>query len=911
MKKHYAILLTVIVLVFSSKSFAAGGPDAYGYTWMTSLDAGGPAYNWIDITSRAGVQTVTGLADDNSAASMINVGFNFHYYWSDYSQLKIGSNGWMSFNNISNIASCFPTIPGAGGPGDNILAPLMGDLNFTGAGNIGQVKYWSNNVDSCVISYINVPFWSVNAPGWTGSNSFQVILCAADSSITYQYGSLSGFTANAACTDITVGIENSTGAIGLQVHSDALPPNNYAIKFSYPATVLLSIQDPFAKWNEQSNNKAVFIPRNFSHSLNANYANAGNTDVTTSVSLDVNILNAASTSVHNTTGNIPSLAAGDDSTYQFPASWTPTTSGQYTFQSALTNSQDINAANNTKNTELEVVDICTSSMLLSYLTTGIPNGSLNWNGGANDDGAAVYFAPPVYPYTVSALQYYISSNVSDGFIAQLYDDDGANGGPGTLLFTQTIPSVSVVTSNWNTVSVSTPVTLNDGGFYVVWIQTGTTIFLGTESNGPLSNRNYEILDGAWADYRENSIEEIYIRATINNYSASLVANFTQTTDHLDVEFENNSTGLYQSWAWDFGDGNISTAENPSHTYAAAGTYNVCLIVTNMCSADTICQTVTICDNAVADYISAGNELTVDFTDQSTGTVGSWAWDFGDGNTSTQQNPSHTFAFPGSYMVCLIAENSCGYNDTLCQSIAVCQNLAAGYSASSNGLSVDFTDQSGVNPETWTWDFGDGNTSTLQNPAHLYAAAGTYNVCLIVTNACGEAESICQTITVCGLPVADFTFSDNGLEVDFTDESDLAVAWQWIFGDGGTSTQQNPTHVYANGGTYEVCLIVVNNCGESDTICEQVTIDNISVSENEQLVMSAYPNPAEDVLNIVFTSELQHATLEVTDLTGKIVWSETNFSGASAQVDASEWSAGLYRIRVIHETGTGILNFVKK
>lgn len=910
MKKYYAILLALTTLILSSKSFASGGPDAYGYTWMTSLDAGGPAYNWIDITSRPGVQTVTGLADDNSASSMINVGFNFHYYWSDYSQLKIGSNGWMSFNNISNIASCFPTIPTTGGPGDNILAPLMGDLNFTGTGNPGQVKYWSNNVDSCVISYINVPFWSVSAPGWVGSNSFQVILCAADSSITFQYGSLSGFSPNAACTDITVGIENSTGAIGLQVHSDAMPPNNYAIKFSYPAVVLLSIQDPIAKWNERSDNKAIFIPKDISFPLKANYANAGNTAVTTSLALNVNIINAASTNVHNTSGSIALLAAGDDSTYQFPVNWVPTAGGQYTFESSVTNAQDINTGNNGKNTELEVVDICASNMLLSYLTSGVPNGVLNWNGGANDDGAAVYFAPPVYPYTVSTLQYYISSNVNHGFIAQLYDDDGANGGPGTLLFTQTIPSSSVITNNWNTVSVSTPVTLNDGGFYVVWIQGGTTIFLGTETSGPFSNRNYEILDGAWADYRDNSSKDVYIRATINNYSTVPVANFTETEDHLDVDFTNNSTGQYQSWAWDFGDGNTSTTENPAHTYGAAGSYNVCLIVTNACSADTVCQTIMICDDAVAAYAAAANGLTADFTDQSTGTVDSWFWDLGDGTTSTLQNVSHTYAAAGVYTVCLIAENNCGYNDTICQTITVCDTVISNYSVTANGLTLDFTESSSGG-NTWFWNFGDGNTSTSQNPSHTYAAAGSYTVCLITTNTCGDADTICNLFDVCELPVAAFNSSTNALTVTFTDQSNSSTTWAWDFGDGNTSTQQNPTHVYSGEGTYEVCLIVSNVCGYLDTICEQVIIQTNSIAEAEQLTLSVYPNPAEDLLHIVFDSELQDVTMEITDIAGKIIWAAKDISGTSTQVDASKLSAGSYRIRVVHESGTGIVTFVKR
>ncbi|MES2557964.1 MAG: PKD domain-containing protein [Bacteroidota bacterium] len=989
MKKIYAILLAMTVLLFASKSFAAGGPDAYGYTWITSLDAGGPAFNWVDITTKAGVQTATGLADDNSAAGMINVGFNFHYYWNDYSQLKIGSNGWMSFDNVSNVASCFPTIPTAGS-GENLLAPFMSDLNFTGAGNLGQVKYWTNNIDSCVISYINVPFWSVNAPGWSGGNTFQVILCAADSSITYQYGTIgSGLVNNAACVDMTVGIENSNGTIGLQVHSDVIVPSNYVIRFDYPSVVLLSIQDVLPNWNTNTENKAVFIPSSAPYTLVSDYKNAGNTAITTTINLQASILNLAPMTVHSSSGILPSLAAGADSIYAFPADWTPSATGQYIFRSTTTNSQDINTGNNTNDTELEVVNVCNPSMTLSYVTGNTPDGSQNWNGGANDDGMAVYYAPPVYPYDITTLQYYISSNVGNGFIAQVYDDDGANGGPGTLLFTQTISSASIISAAWNTVSLGTPVTLNDGGFYVVWLQGGTTIFLGTETAGPHSRRNYEILDGGWSEFRDNATKDALIRVSINGFSGLPVALFSETSDHLDAAFTSSSTGPGQSWSWDFGDGNSSTEENPEHTYLAPGTYTVCLTTTTPCGSDDSCLTVTICDNAIAAYTSADNDLTVDFTDQSTGTTDSWMWDFGDGNTSTQQHPSHTYTTSGTYNVCLIAENSCGYNDTICQTVTVCGTPTASYSSTPDQLSVDFTDQSSGNPFTWVWDFGDGNTSTQQNTQHVYGAPGTYTACLIASNSCGNSDTICQSVTVCLIPVAAYSTLSNGLSIDFTDGSGANAdtwAWDfgdgntstqqnpthlyasigtytvcliasnscgysdticqtvtvcgtliadfsvtavdltlqtteqssgnpdsyfWDFGDGNTSTQQNPTHVYAAEGTYTVCLVVTNSCGESDTTCEQVIIDVNGIAETGQLVLNAYPNPTADVLHIAFSTELQHATIEVTDLTGKIVWSNKGISGSTTQVNVAEWSAGFYKIRVTHAGGTGVLTFVKQ
>lgn len=671
MKKIYTPLFAAALFTLSGNIQAAGGPDAYGYTWLTSMDAGGPVFNWIDITSRPGVQTLTGLADDNSSASMINIGFSFHYYWNDYTQVKIGSNGWIGFDNTSNIASCFPSVPTPGGAADNFLAPLLSDLNFTGTGNPGTVKYWSNNIDTFIISYITVPFWSVSAPGWIAPNTFQVILCKADSSITYQYGTMGAYSPTPGCTSMTVGIENSSGVIGLQVFSDVAPPSNSAIKFFYPDVVLISIQDPYVRWSVNTDNKAEFIPNNTAFNLVSNFKNTGNTDVTTPIALDANVVNSVLSSVYSSSGSLPGLNVAQDTTYTFTPNWTPTVTGQYAYNASLTNGSDINTGNNLNVVEIEVVDICASSMLLGYNTAGIPTGSINWNGGALDDGVAVYFKPPVYPYTIAQLEYYIVSNLGDGYTAQIYDDDGMGGGPGTQLFNTNVPSASVLAGTWNTVPVSTPVTLNDGGFYVVWLQGGPNIFLGYETAGPRSRHNYEILDGSWATYRDNNAQDFYIRATINGFSGAPVGSFNNTTNELEAIFSNTSYGPGATSSWDFGDGSPASSEtNPVHTYAAAGTYIVCLTVTNVCSNETYCDTVTVCEQPIAAWNSTVLSHTVIFNDNSSGTIHNWLWNFGDGNTSTQPDPTYTYAADGVYNVCLYLSDSCGYADTLCQSVTV-------------------------------------------------------------------------------------------------------------------------------------------------------------------------------------------------------------------------------------------------
>ncbi len=159
---------------------------------------------------------------------------------------------------------------------------------------------------------------------------------------------------------------------------------------------------------------------------------------------------------------------------------------------------------------------------------------------------------------------------------------------------------------------------------------------------------------------------------VNDLSVQPTADFTATPTSgevpLPVQFTDASQGGATSWAWDFGDGSSSNLANPAHTYTTAGTYSVSLTVTNSAGNDTTTQAdlVTVAAHTPVAQFSAANTdggapLTVDFTDTSTNNPTSWAWDFGDGTTSTVQNPSHSYATAGSYAVSLTATNSGGSN----------------------------------------------------------------------------------------------------------------------------------------------------------------------------------------------------------------------------------------------------------
>lgn len=301
----------------------------------------------------------------------------------------------------------------------------------------------------------------------------------------------------------------------------------------------------------------------------------------------------------------------------------------------------------------------------------------------------------------------------------------------------------------------------------------------------------------------------------------LVADYSYDPSYLTVSFDDltpNATG----WVWYFGDAQTSFSQNPTHTYANPGTYQVCLVASDICNnSNIICKTITVCAPVIAAFNSSSFYLTTSFSDQTGSAVG-WHWDFGDGGTATSQNPIHNYVSNGTYSVCLIATDVCGYSDTLCQSLTVCAPLNANFSSTSSFLSATFNDLSATASQ-WHWDFGDGATSTSQNPSHTYGANGTFNVCLIATNLCGHADTLCQNITVCSALNIDFNYSTSNLSATFLDFSNNAIQWFWDFGDGSISTDQNPSHTYSSSGSYTVCLIAYNLC-TFDTVCKIVEVE---------------------------------------------------------------------------------------
>lgn len=336
----------------------------------------------------------------------------------------------------------------------------------------------------------------------------------------------------------------------------------------------------------------------------------------------------------------------------------------------------------------------------------------------------------------------------------------------------------------------------------------------------------------------------------NNFAkAQLKANFTSNIQKgcapIVVQFKDSSTGNPTYWKWDLGNGTISYLQNPSVSYITPGTYNVKLLVKNSTQQDSIVKTgfITVYDLPNVDFTATNRggcyPLKTQFTDLSTsaGTnITNWLWDFGDGNTSTQQNPFYTYNIEGSFNVKLKVTNANGCFRVIGKNnyIVVQGGVHANFTFTSAGTCaaptpVNFNNTStSTGSLTYQWNFGDGAISSSTSPTHNYTSNGSYSVTLIATNNAGCSDTLVKPSLInVGTVHANFNLQQNsvcaGVPIAISNTSTPAtVASYWSFGDGTTSTSISPTKVYQNAGTYTIKLI--NNFGAcTDSITKTITI----------------------------------------------------------------------------------------
>ncbi len=328
----------------------------------------------------------------------------------------------------------------------------------------------------------------------------------------------------------------------------------------------------------------------------------------------------------------------------------------------------------------------------------------------------------------------------------------------------------------------------------------------------------------------------------HRFCVGIVPQFNSSTANAcagtPIQFTDNSIstlGPIASWNWTFGDGNSSNLQNPTHTYTTGGIYTVDLTVTdiNGCTASSNYQItitapanasagvdVSICDGDAANLLGSG------------GTTYSWspATGLSDPNIA---NPVATPALTTTYTLTVTDANGCQGTDDIQVTVNPLPTAAFDATTECLGTATQFSDQSTSTfgtIATHAWDFGDNNSSALQDPNHTYGLEGNYNVTLTVTATGGCTNSTTEVVTVYPQPVADFTFTDECLDTpnSFQDQSAISSgtinSWAWDFNNGeSSSTAQNPNYAFATDGLKNVDLAVTSADGCSASQSYQVEV----------------------------------------------------------------------------------------
>ena len=388
--------------------------------------------------------------------------------------------------------------------------------------------------------------------------------------------------------------------------------------------------------------------------------------------------------------------------------------------------------------------------------------------------------------------------------------------PAPVSFQSTSQSGTTVTSNkWD---------FGDG-------QTGSdTLIEHTYMN--TGNYTVKLISKNAAGCFDSSIQKISIGKVGANFS------YKNTCANSAVQFTDSSSSKPTTSNWNFGDGTTSKETSPKHTYTVPGTYTVTLQADFGTCTGTVTKKITITNKPATSFTVSPSgtcqlPFPVTFTNLTTG-ADAYQWLFGDAKTAVTKDAVHTYTNGGFYDVSLIASTLSGCSDTSIIKNAV--KLGPPKIDSIQNLRISGCVPQVINPVAsirtaepvvkYFWNFGDSTFSTDEKPQHIYTKAGSYTVSLIAMTAggCSDTFAISKPVLVGTVPVAKFGATPLDvcarINVNFTDSSKGTVtSWLWKFGDGGQSTQSNPSHHYMDTGYFDVQLIVSNNnC--KDTLTKQ-------------------------------------------------------------------------------------------
>ncbi len=480
-----------------SSFFETKDTDLYGYYWVDTL----LTHNWVDITT-IGTE-VTGLSDDNNAGPF-DIGFNFPYYWYQVDHFWVNSNGAISF---SSAEIYFPqntggnTIPNTVAPND-LIVPLGGDLSFeTGSG--ATCYYYTNNLDTLIVSFINVPAWGRTA--LIGSHTFQLLLIKSDSTIIFQYGKqVEGFTSNESCA----GIENGIGNVGLQYFKETIPDSGEIVKFIPPDSTTYQVTDVGLSDAFSEGSKGIFLSPGEVDTPFVTVTNCGNTNVG-SFDIYCTITNATGDTVfYVDTQTVASLSSGASSIVNFDE-WSSTTEATYATTVTSNLAGDMASFNNTIIVELSIANYPT---WLRYDNNPDSVSQSLW--ATSGSGWAQEFEPPTYPMMIDTILIAAVTTDEVKLPVLIMDDDGPGGGPGTILYADTL---DLYPSDFAWYPVTPPAmdTITEGKFYIGLFQLGDSFpSIANDLSLPYSRRAWEFTS-SWAPSRNKEGLDYMIRVFAN------------------------------------------------------------------------------------------------------------------------------------------------------------------------------------------------------------------------------------------------------------------------------------------------------------------------------------------------------------------------------------------------------------
>ena len=391
-----------------------------------------------------------------------------------------------------------------------------------------------------------------------------------------------------------------------------------------------------------------------------------------------------------------------------------------------------------------------------------------------------------------------------------------------------------------------------------------------------------------------------------------------------------NVGLAPTYQWRVNGGNVATGSTFSSSTLVSGAVIDCVVTSSeFCSlGQTAASNQIIPTIITAPIVSCmvdslvANEPTYYFAEVTSGGVApfNYFWDFGDSFTGFGDSVQHLYTDKGGYAVNVVVTDANGCVGACSTVVTILVELAASFEVDTlqgcSPFTVNFYNYS-TNAVNYLWEFGDGSTSTALNPVHTYTASGDYPVTL---SAFGGSGSLTQTnnnqVSVFDAPTAQAQaypneITEEGDTVFFADNSFNAATWYWDFGDGNTSTEQDPIHVYDSNGCYNVFLAVTNQSGCTDTIFfNNFVCKTVGISETN-FISSIYPNPFENKIELKFSTNVSNLNIELTDVMGKSIESILidKTSNQYLVETPRDLADGSYILKVKSDKGLGIKKLI--